>query len=187
MSLQYVAAGGCCRKRAGRNKWLFMLLWGMIADCLVFICWQIAAIMSDCHMLNLRSFAAIVIFLAICCCSGFVIIFLGHTFGMEKLPIVEVIFSTCILVPYAHCLVVEITSNCQPQDCVFADLLSGNVALKIIQRMCCCWVDVDVCCIAVPGYISRSVAGSYDNEGIAIFALMFTYFLWVSIVLVLFC
>ena len=32
----------------------------------------------------------------------------------------------------------------------------------------------------VPGYISRSVAGSYDNEGIAIFALMFTYYLWVS-------
>ncbi|GLH01382.1 Dolichyl-diphosphooligosaccharide--protein glycosyltransferase subunit STT3B [Gryllus bimaculatus] len=37
------------------------------------------------------------------------------------------------------------------------------------------------CFIAiVPGYISRSVAGSYDNEGIAIFALQFTYFLWVS-------
>ena len=34
--------------------------------------------------------------------------------------------------------------------------------------------------VTVPGYISRSVAGSYDNEGIAIFALMFTYFLWVS-------
>ncbi|CAG0894342.1 unnamed protein product [Darwinula stevensoni] len=32
----------------------------------------------------------------------------------------------------------------------------------------------------VPGYISRSVAGSYDNEGIAIFALMFTYYLWVK-------
>lgn len=30
----------------------------------------------------------------------------------------------------------------------------------------------------VPGYISRSVAGSYDNEGIAIFALLLTYFLW---------
>ncbi|CAF1624516.1 unnamed protein product [Rotaria magnacalcarata] len=30
-----------------------------------------------------------------------------------------------------------------------------------------------------PGYSSRSVAGSYDNEGIAIFALMFTYFLWI--------
>lgn len=36
------------------------------------------------------------------------------------------------------------------------------------------------CFIAiVPGYISRSVAGSYDNEGIAIFALQITYFLWV--------
>eukprot|EP01092_Planopodium_desertum_P001304 TRINITY_DN11902_c0_g1_i2.p3 TRINITY_DN11902_c0_g1~~TRINITY_DN11902_c0_g1_i2.p3 ORF type:complete len:365 (-),score=77.68 TRINITY_DN11902_c0_g1_i2:963-2057(-) len=32
----------------------------------------------------------------------------------------------------------------------------------------------------VPGYISRSVAGSYDNEGIAIFALIFTYYLWVK-------
>jgi dolichyl-diphosphooligosaccharide--protein glycosyltransferase len=30
-----------------------------------------------------------------------------------------------------------------------------------------------------PGYISRSVAGSFDNEGVAIFALIFTYFLWV--------
>ncbi|KAI0979939.1 hypothetical protein GJ496_006814 [Pomphorhynchus laevis] len=29
-----------------------------------------------------------------------------------------------------------------------------------------------------PGYLSRSVAGSYDNEGIAIFALMFTFWLW---------
>ena len=29
-------------------------------------------------------------------------------------------------------------------------------------------------------YIPRSVAGSYDNEGIAIFALMFTYYLWIK-------
>nr|CAG8460505.1 6142_t:CDS:10 [Entrophospora candida] len=32
----------------------------------------------------------------------------------------------------------------------------------------------------VPGYISRSVAGSYDNEGIAIFLLMFTFYLWIK-------
>ncbi|THD18903.1 Glycosyltransferase family 66 protein [Fasciola hepatica] len=32
----------------------------------------------------------------------------------------------------------------------------------------------------VPGYISRSVAGSYDNEGIAIFCMLFTFYLWVS-------
>lgn len=31
----------------------------------------------------------------------------------------------------------------------------------------------------VPGYISRSVAGSYDNEAIAIFLLMITFFLWI--------
>lgn len=41
------------------------------------------------------------------------------------------------------------------------------------------------CFIAiVPGYISRSVAGSYDNEGIAIFALQFTYYLWVWITII---
>ncbi|KAI9229413.1 MAG: glycosyltransferase family 66 protein [Piptocephalis tieghemiana] len=33
-----------------------------------------------------------------------------------------------------------------------------------------------------PGYISRSVAGSYDNEGIAIFLLMGTYWLWLRAV-----
>lgn len=34
----------------------------------------------------------------------------------------------------------------------------------------------------VPSYISRSVGGSYDNEGVAIFALVFTFFLWVRAV-----
>lgn len=33
----------------------------------------------------------------------------------------------------------------------------------------------------VPGYISRSVAGSYDNEGIAIFCMLFTYYLWIKV------
>ncbi|KAJ7708709.1 oligosaccharyl transferase STT3 subunit [Mycena rosella] len=32
----------------------------------------------------------------------------------------------------------------------------------------------------VPGYISRSVAGSYDNEAIAIFLLMFTFYCWIK-------
>lgn len=31
-----------------------------------------------------------------------------------------------------------------------------------------------------PGYISRSVAGSYDNECVAIFALVFCFFLWLK-------
>lgn len=32
----------------------------------------------------------------------------------------------------------------------------------------------------VPGYISRSVAGSYDNEGVAIFALLLAFYAWVK-------
>jgi len=31
-----------------------------------------------------------------------------------------------------------------------------------------------------PGYISRSVAGSYDNEAIAIFLLVFTFYPWIK-------
>lgn len=34
----------------------------------------------------------------------------------------------------------------------------------------------------VPSYISRSVGGSYDNEGVAIFALVFTFYLWIKAV-----
>uniref|UniRef100_UPI00358EE261 dolichyl-diphosphooligosaccharide--protein glycosyltransferase subunit STT3A isoform X1 n=1 Tax=Myxine glutinosa TaxID=7769 RepID=UPI00358EE261 len=34
----------------------------------------------------------------------------------------------------------------------------------------------------VPGYISRSVAGSYDNEGIAIFCMLLTYYTWIQAV-----
>ena len=32
----------------------------------------------------------------------------------------------------------------------------------------------------VPSYISRSVAGSYDNEGVSIYALVFTFYLYVK-------
>ncbi|KAF8393418.1 hypothetical protein HHK36_021662 [Tetracentron sinense] len=35
-------------------------------------------------------------------------------------------------------------------------------------------------CDKVPSYISRSVAGSYDNEAVAIFALIFTFYLYIK-------
>lgn len=72
--------------------------------------------------------------------------------------------------------------------CVFlAPVFSGLTALatyfltkelwnKGAGLFAACFISI------VPGYISRSVAGSYDNEGIAIFALMFTYYLWVKAV-----
>ncbi|KAK2722097.1 dolichyl-diphosphooligosaccharide--protein glycosyltransferase subunit STT3B-like [Artemia franciscana] len=70
--------------------------------------------------------------------------------------------------------------------CVFlAPVFSGLTALATYFLTKELWSVgaglLAACFIAiVPGYISRSVAGSYDNEGIAIFALMFTYFLWVK-------
>lgn len=70
--------------------------------------------------------------------------------------------------------------------CVFlAPVFSGLTAISTYLLTKELWNGgaglLAACFIAiVPGYISRSVAGSYDNEGIAIFALQFTYFLWVK-------
>lgn len=70
--------------------------------------------------------------------------------------------------------------------CVFlAPIFSGLTAISTYFLTKELWNGgaglLAACFIAiVPGYISRSVAGSYDNEGIAIFALQFTYYLWVK-------
>ncbi|KAI8767408.1 RADres2 [Biomphalaria glabrata] len=72
--------------------------------------------------------------------------------------------------------------------CVFlAPIFSGMTATSVYLFTKEIWSPgaglFAACFIAiVPGYISRSVAGSYDNEGIAIFALMFTYYLWIKAV-----
>lgn len=71
--------------------------------------------------------------------------------------------------------------------CVFlAPVFSGFTAISTFLLTRELWNQgaglLAACFIAiVPGYISRSVAGSFDNEGIAIFALQFTYYLWVRI------
>ena len=57
---------------------------------------------------------------------------------------------------------------------VAAFLLTREVWNARAGLLAACFIAI------VPGYISRSVAGSYDNEGIAIFALLFTYFLWLK-------
>lgn len=72
--------------------------------------------------------------------------------------------------------------------CVFlAPVFSGLTAISTFLLTRELWNQgaglLAACFIAiVPGYISRSVAGSFDNEGIAIFALQFTYYLWVCTV-----
>jgi len=68
--------------------------------------------------------------------------------------------------------------------CFLAPIFSGLTAISTYLLTKELWNDraglFAACFIAIaPGYISRSVAGSYDNEGIAIFALQFTYFLWI--------
>eukprot|EP00731_Ephydatia_muelleri_P014009 Em0007g1319a len=57
---------------------------------------------------------------------------------------------------------------------VVAYLLTREVWNSHAGLLAACFMAI------VPGYISRSVAGSYDNEGIAIFALLFTHFLWLK-------
>uniref|UniRef100_A0A665WT56 Dolichyl-diphosphooligosaccharide--protein glycosyltransferase subunit STT3B n=1 Tax=Echeneis naucrates TaxID=173247 RepID=A0A665WT56_ECHNA len=70
--------------------------------------------------------------------------------------------------------------------CVFlAPVFSGLTSISTFLLTRELWDQgaglLAACFIAiVPGYISRSVAGSFDNEGIAIFALQFTYYLWVK-------
>jgi dolichyl-diphosphooligosaccharide--protein glycosyltransferase len=55
-------------------------------------------------------------------------------------------------------------------------LLTKELHDKAAGLVAACLISI------VPGYISRSVAGSYDNEGIAIFCMLLTYWLWIKAV-----
>merc|ERR1719193_1838941 len=69
--------------------------------------------------------------------------------------------------------------------CVFtAPIFAGNTAVVCYLFTKECWNSTAGIWSAffisiVPGYVSRSVAGSYDNEAVAIFALILTFYLWV--------
>jgi dolichyl-diphosphooligosaccharide--protein glycosyltransferase len=73
--------------------------------------------------------------------------------------------------------------------CVFtAPIFSANCALatylfvKEASRRSSTSLLAAALVAIVPAYISRSVGGSYDNEGVAIFALIFTFYLWIKAV-----
>ena len=73
--------------------------------------------------------------------------------------------------------------------CVFiAPLFAANTAVatflftKEVTRRSSTALLAAAFVAIVPSYISRSVGGSYDNEGVAIFALVFTFFLWLRAV-----
>uniref|UniRef100_A0A7S1U4D8 dolichyl-diphosphooligosaccharide--protein glycotransferase n=1 Tax=Phaeomonas parva TaxID=124430 RepID=A0A7S1U4D8_9STRA len=73
--------------------------------------------------------------------------------------------------------------------CVFlAPLFAANTALaaffltKEVTRRTSASLLAAAFIAIVPSYISRSVGGSYDNEGVAIFALLFVFYLWIKAV-----
>jgi dolichyl-diphosphooligosaccharide--protein glycosyltransferase len=81
------------------------------------------------------------------------------------------------------------TATVQLRDvCVLiGPLFAGNTALvayhfgKELKDTGCGLVAAALMGV-VPGYISRSVAGSFDNEAVAIFALLLTFYLFVRAV-----
>ncbi|KXS10091.1 glycosyltransferase family 66 protein [Gonapodya prolifera JEL478] len=56
---------------------------------------------------------------------------------------------------------------------VAAYLLAGEMKDSSAGLLAAAFIGI------APGYISRSVAGSYDNEAIAIFLLVFVFYLWI--------
>lgn len=72
--------------------------------------------------------------------------------------------------------------------CVFLAPLFSSLTVVVTYHLTKELKDVGAGLVAaslisiVPGYISRSVAGSYDNEGIAIFCMLLTYTFWIKAV-----
>jgi len=73
--------------------------------------------------------------------------------------------------------------------CVFlAPVFAGLTAVSTYQLAKECTNKIEAGLLAalfiaiVPSYISRSVAGSYDNEAVAIWALVNTFYLWIKAV-----
>lgn len=58
--------------------------------------------------------------------------------------------------------------------------LWDHLKIKETSQNFFCFVLIIVLIVFFSGYISRSVAGSYDNEGIAIFCMLLTYALWIK-------
>eukprot|EP00981_Chlorochromonas_danica_P014926 scaffold9485_cov248-Ochromonas_danica.AAC.1 len=81
---------------------------------------------------------------------------------------------------------INITINIRNMCVFLAPIFSANAAIssyllttEVTKRSAAGLLAAAFTAI-VPSYISRSVGGSYDNEGVAIFALIFTFYLWVK-------
>lgn len=77
---------------------------------------------------------------------------------------------------------VEIRNVCVFLAPVFAAFtaLSTYLLAKTVSGRKECGLFAALFMSIVPSYMSRSVAGSYDNEGVSIFALVFTFYLFLK-------
>eukprot|EP01083_Nonionella_stella_P079215 217156_1 len=108
---------------------------------------------------------------------------LGRNIGGTTYP--GLMWTAAILHKIAHFLNIPINIR---NVCVFtAPFMSSLTSLSVYLLTMESWnshaalMAASVAAV-VPGYISRSVAGSYDNEAVAIFALVNTFYLWVKAV-----
>lgn len=86
---------------------------------------------------------------------------------MNKIMKIQVnIRDVCVLFAPAFSGITAIFTYLFTKNCYNDDQLAGLLAAAFIA--------------IAPGYISRSVAGSYDNEAIAITLLMSTFYLWIK-------
>lgn len=81
-------------------------------------------------------------------------------------------------------LPVDIRNVCVFLAPVFAAFtaLSTYLLAKTVSGRKECGLFAALFMSIVPSYMSRSVAGSYDNEGVSIFALVFTFYLFLKAV-----
>ncbi|KAI3739261.1 hypothetical protein L2E82_29660 [Cichorium intybus] len=68
-------------------------------------------------------------------------------------------------------------------SCIFVFSAFAAWATYLLTKGAGAGLTAAVLLAMVPSYIYRSVAGSYDNEAVAIFALIFTFYLYIKVVL----
>lgn len=83
---------------------------------------------------------------------------------------------------------INITINIRNMCVFIAPIFSANAAISSylltteVTKRSSAGLLAAAFTAVVPSYISRSVGGSYDNEGVAIFALIFCFYLWIKAV-----
>ena len=107
---------------------------------------------------------------------------LGRVIGGTVYPGVMITASSMYWILQAMHIPIDIRDVCvftAPLFSAFTAITSYLLTKEISKRTDAGLLSAFFIAI-VPSYISRSVAGSYDNEAVAIFALVFTFYLYIK-------